>query len=105
MSAPVAVGSAIATGVRVPGPGRLVLRATRSGNAAARVTACQATRAVTRARSVVLTCRANAATRSAQRRGAVRLRVTVTYTPTGGTARTSAARTIVLKKTRPAYTG
>lgn len=105
MRPPRAVVSTIATPVRVPGPGRLVLHATRNSNAAARVTACRATRSVDRARSVVLRCKANAATRAAQRRGAVRLSVTVTYTPTGGTARTSTARTVVLKSTRPAFTG
>ncbi|MBU3674902.1 MAG: hypothetical protein FGM34_07640 [Solirubrobacteraceae bacterium] len=105
MRAPRAVVSTIATTVRVPGPGRLVLRATRNGNAAALVTACQAAREIDRARSVALRCKANAATRAAQRRGAVRLSVTVTYTPTGGTARTSTARTVILKSTRPAFTG
>ena len=105
MRPPRAVVSTIATPVRVPGPGRLVLHATRRSNAVALVTACQAAREIDRARSVVLRCKANAATRAAQRRGAVRLSVTVTYTPTGGTARTSTARTVVLKSTRPAFTG
>ena len=105
MRAPRAIISTVATTMRVPGPGTIVLRATRNSNAAALVTACQATRAVDRARSVALRCKANAATRAAQRRGAVRLSVTVTYTPTGGTARTSAPRTVVLKSTRPAFTG
>ncbi|MFM8884127.1 MAG: GLUG motif-containing protein [Solirubrobacterales bacterium] len=105
MRAPGAIGSSVTSTVRVPGPGRLVMRATRNSNVAARLTACRVSKEVDRARSVVLTCRANAATRAAQRRGAVRLSVTVTYTPTGGTARTSAARTVVLKSTKPSYTG
>ncbi|MFM9139205.1 MAG: hypothetical protein ACKOTH_01385 [Solirubrobacterales bacterium] len=105
MRAPGAIGSSVTSTVRVPGPGRLVMRATRNSNVAARLTACRVSKEVDRARSVVLTCRANAATRAAQRRGAVRLSVTVTYPPTGGTARTSAARTVVLKSTKPSYTG
>jgi hypothetical protein len=105
MKRPGAVGSTVRTTVRVPGPGIVVLRATRNTTAAARLTACRTTRDVSRARSVVVTCRTNAATRAAQRRGAVRLGVTVTYTPTGGTARTSTARAVVLKSLKPSYTG
>ena len=100
-----AVGSSVITKVTVPGPGTLVLKATRKVKAAARVTACRSSKGVTRARNVVLSCKANSATRKAQQRGPVRLSVRVTYTPRDGTSRTSSPRTVVLKGTQPSYTG
>ena len=95
-------GSAVTTRVSVPGPGRLVQRGTRPArtsmaHAVGRVTACAGARTVAKAGTVTITCKLNAATRAARRSGSVTLRVATTFTPTGGTARTT-AQVVVLPK-------
>jgi len=107
-----ASGNAVTTRVAVPGPGRLVQRGTRPARASmahavGRVTACTGTRTVAKAGTVTITCKLNAATRAARRSGAVTMRVATTFTPTGGTARTT-AQVVVLPKIsvrRSAVTG
>ncbi|MFM8560920.1 MAG: hypothetical protein ACKOB9_02345 [Solirubrobacterales bacterium] len=66
--------------------------------------ACTATRTASRAGTYTLTCRLNSAARKARRKGALRLRVLTTFTPTGGTSR-SAARVAVFRSLKPSYTG
>ena len=61
--------------------------------------ACHASRTVTRAGTFVITCRINAATTLARHHGAVRVRLTTTFTPAGGTPR-SVTRTVVLSRLR-----
>ena len=95
-------GEAITTRVAVPGPGRLIQRGTRPARASmahavGRVTACTGARTVAKAGTVAITCRLNAATRAARRSGAVTMRVATTFTPTGGTARTT-SQVVVLPK-------
>jgi hypothetical protein len=92
--------------VTVPGPGALRQRGTRStrSGAAARSLVCTDSKNAKRAGTYTLECEANAATRRAQRKGAVRVRITTTYTPTGGTART-VSRTVVLPAIKPRRTG
>ena len=52
----------------------------------------------------MLTCKVNAATRKAQKKGKVRVLLRTTFTPTGGTART-VNRTVVLPSLKPKYAG
>lgn len=101
-----AARSTITTRVNVPGAGRITQRATRStrSGASARALVCTTSRTASRAATYTLTCKANSATRKAQRRGAVRVLVRTTFTPTGGTARTI-SRTVVLPSLKPKYTG
>ena len=97
-----AQASGVVTRVTLPGAGRIVQRGTRAGagrgaNAVKRVTACTGTGTAKRAGAVTVTCRLNAATRAARRRGAVRVQVSTTFTPTGGIARTT-TQTVVLPR-------
>ena len=99
-----ATGSTVRTRIRVPGPGRITQRGTRSrrSGAAARVLVCRDSKSARRAGSYTLSCRANAATRRAQRSGKVRVLLRTTYTPTGGSANTrSRLVTLPSRKPRP----
>lgn len=94
----------VVTPVTVPGRGTITQSATRRrGNK--RVRACRTvTRKPSAAGTYRLACRLNAATRAARRRGTVRIRLTTTYKPTGGTAR-ARTRLVVLPSLKPRYTG
>lgn len=102
VSAATASGT-VATIARVPGPGKLVMKVTRSAGGrwvavgSARKTAGKSGR-------YALRCKVDSATRRAQKKGRVRLRVSTTFTPTGGTART-VTRYVWLRSAKPSYTG
>jgi hypothetical protein len=68
------------------------------------VKACSGSRKITKAGRYRIDCKLTSAARSARRRGAIRVTLTTTFTPTGGTAR-SVTRTITLKKTSSGVTG
>ncbi|MFM9127806.1 MAG: hypothetical protein ACKOTA_09680 [Solirubrobacterales bacterium] len=99
-------GSTIRTRITVPGPGRLSQRGTRSrgSGAAASVSVCRTSRVAGNAGTYTLTCAANRTTRSARRRGAVRVTLRTSFVPTGGTARTT-SRTVTLSSRNPSFTG
>jgi hypothetical protein len=101
-------GGAIRTQVTVPGPGRIaqrgLLRAVSSRASAAAATLCSASKNASKAGTYTVTCRLNGAARRAQRRGAVRVTLRTSYTPTGGTART-VSRTINLPSRKASFTG
>ncbi len=94
--------------IRVPGPGRLtqrgVLVGARGSRAAAPATACRSTSLVTRARTVRIGCRLSYSTAKRLQGRSLRLRVTVSFTPTGGAAQ-SLSRTVRLAQTEPSFTG
>ncbi len=94
--------SALSSSVRVPGPGKLTQRVTRT---AAVLTVCKTSRKATKAGRVKLTCKLNAATRAALRKRSLRVRVKTTFTPTGGSS-ASKTQAVTLKSQRPPpYTG
>ena len=99
--APVAPGRGGTTSrITVPGPGVITQVGTRgAGGEMATRPACHASRTVMRAGTFVITCRMNAATTLARHRGAVRVCLTTTFTPAGGTPR-SVTRTVVLSRLR-----
>ena len=91
--------------VTVPGSGSLNQSATRNVGGK-RVRACTgAVRLVKRAGTYRLSCRQSAATLAARTRGAVRVRVCVTYTPTGGTANRKCRNVILKSLKKPSFTG
>jgi ABC-type phosphate transport system substrate-binding protein len=97
----VASGNGTATfTIRVPGAGRIVLtgRANIPGaGASRRIRIARVAQTVSRAGTYRLTLRPNrAARRVLRRRGQLRTRVTITYTPQGGAPRSS-TRTVTLK--------
>ena len=71
---------------------------------ARRLTACTGSKKLTKAGRYKLTCKLTSAARSARRRGSIRVRLTTTFTPTGGTAR-AVTRNVTLKKTSSGVTG
>ncbi|MBU6338122.1 MAG: hypothetical protein KGR19_09990, partial [Acidobacteria bacterium] len=100
-------GPSVRTRVRVPGPGRITQRGTyRTGgsSSAATRTACTAARTAAGAGTFTLTCRLDSAARKQRRKGKLRVRIRTTYTPTGGTAR-STYRTVTFRSLKPNYTG
>ena len=102
-----ASGSSIVTRLRVPGPGKLSQRATyrtRGARSSATGTACTTSRTANKAGTYTLTCRLNSAARKQRRDGRLRVAVRTTFTPTGGTAR-STVRTVVFRSLKPRYTG
>ncbi len=97
--------SALVSTVRVPGPGTLTQRVTRSSTAAAVLTVCKTSVKATNAGTVKLTCKLSAATRAALRKRSLRVRVKTTFTPTGGLP-ASKTQAVTLKSQRPPpYTG
>ncbi len=97
--------SALVSSVRVPGPGTLTQRVTRGRLTAAVLTVCKTSRKATKAGTVKLTCKLNAATRAALRQRSLRVSVKTTFTPTGGLA-ASKTQAVTLKSQRPPpYTG
>ena len=102
------LGSSIRSFIIVTGPGVANQRGSFSGGAGARnsktLTACRSSRTITKAGRYKVSCKLTAAARSARRRGPIRVTLTTTFTPTGGTAR-SVSRTITLTKTSSGVTG
>ena len=96
--------SVITTG----GPGVAQQRGSFSSLSGARsaraLIACTGSRKLTKAGRYKLSCKLTSAIRSARRRGAVRVLLRTTFTPTGGTARTI-TRVVTLKKTSSGVTG
>jgi len=102
-----ASGSTAVTRVRVPGAGKLTQRGryrTRGAGSSATRTACTTSRTAKKAGTYTLKCRLNAAARRQREKGRLRVVIRTTFTPTGGTARSS-LRTIVFGSTKPRYTG
>ncbi len=98
-------GSALSSSVRVPGPGTITQRVTRSSTVAAVLTVCKTSRKATKAGWVKLTCKLSAATRAALRQRSLRVSVKTTFTPTGGLP-ASKTQVVTLKSQRPPpYTG
>ena len=102
------LGSSITSLIIVTGRGVTNQRGSFSGGAGARnsktLTACRSSRKITKAGRYKLTCTLTSAARSARRRGPIRVTLTTTFTPTGGTAR-SATRKVTLKKASSGVTG
>ena len=80
------------------------MAASSGARSSKRVTACKASKKITKAGRYKVNCTLTSAARSARRRGPIRVTLTTTFTPTGGTAR-SVTRTITLKKTSSGVTG
>jgi len=101
-------GRTIRTLIRVSDPGRISQRGTRparsSSARAAAAAVCSTSKTAPKAGIYVLTCKVNAATRKAQKKGKVRVLLRTTFTPTGGTART-VNRTVTLPSLKPRYAG
>ena len=68
------------------------------------VKACSGSKKISKAGRYKINCTLTSAARSARHRGAIRVTLTTTFTPTGGTAR-AVTRTITLKKTSSGVTG
>ncbi|MSX02214.1 MAG: hypothetical protein F2813_03530 [Actinobacteria bacterium] len=100
--------TAVSSLITVPGAGKASQTGTFSGSSSARsaktVTACRASKKVTKAGHYRLSCQLTSAARSARRKGSIRVSLRTTFTPTGGAART-VTRTITLKKTSSGVTG
>ncbi len=97
--------SALSSTVRVPGPGTITQRVTRSSTAAAVLTVCKTSGKATKAGWVKLTCKLSKATRAALRQRSLRVSVKTTFTPTGGLP-ASKTQVVTLKSQRPPpYTG
>jgi len=97
-------GSSIVTRIRVPGAGKITQRATyspRRASALATLTACTASRTVTRAGTYIVVCRLNPAARAQRTQGTLRLRLRTTFTPTGGSARSSVRTVLVRGRSLP----
>ena len=96
--------ASVITRISVPGPGTITQRGTYGASSTARElatrTACSVSRRVRAAGTVTVTCTLNAAARRARTTGPLRLRVATTFTPTGGTARTT-TRTVTFRALRP----
>ncbi len=102
---PLLVGTRIRTLVAVPGPG--VIRQVGTFRSRGKVRqACTAggALAVSAAGVSQLRCRLTDGVRVARRKGAVRVTLATTYTPTGGTPRV-VVRTVVLRSLKPRFTG
>ena len=92
-------GSAILTRIRVPDAGKITQRATyspRRASSTATRTACTASRTAKAAGTYTLACRLNPAARAQRKEGTLRLRLRTTFTPTGGSARSS-VRTVLVR--------
>ena len=82
-----ATRSSVTTRIRLPGPGRITQRGTF--RASAPRTACTTSRAVRGAATVTLSCPLVAAARAARATSPLRVAMKTTFTPNGGTARTT----------------
>jgi hypothetical protein len=103
-----ASSSALKSVIVTSSPGAATQRGTfnspSTARSAKRLTACAGSKKLTKAGRYKLTCKLTSAARSARRRGAIRVTLTTTFKPTGGTAR-SVTRTVTLKKTSSGITG
>ena len=104
------MGDALVTRVTVPGPGVIAQRGTfgrsvtRGASRGSGKTACRTTRTITREGTYTLKCRLNSMARKARLKGRLRVLARTTFTPTGGTGRTT-ARTVVFSSLKPRFTG
>ncbi len=99
----------ITTRLNLPGPGKVVQKATtplpkprqsaEMATTARTMTVCTARKTIAKAGAVTITCRLTAKARAARKTHSLRVRLVTTFTPTGGTAK-SVNKTLVLKKTR-----
>lgn len=100
-----ATGSgSIVTAGRVSGAGKLRQSATYRTASGRWRPVCSDSGTRSTAGRYRLGCRINTAARKAQKKGRVRVRVRVTYSPTGGTPRTI-TRYLWLRSLKPSYTG
>ncbi|MSX03178.1 MAG: hypothetical protein F2813_08480 [Actinobacteria bacterium] len=92
----------------VPGAGKATQKGTygsaSGARSAKRTTACSGSKTIKKAGRYKLACKLTSSARSARRKHAIRVTLSTTYTPTGGTART-ATRRVVLRKTTSGVTG
>ncbi len=89
---------ALTSTVVIPGPGTLTQRVTRRSGRKV-LTVCKTSRKATRAGTVKLTCKLSAATRKARAKGALRVSMKTTFTPTGGLP-ASKTQAVTLKRKR-----
>jgi uncharacterized repeat protein (TIGR02543 family) len=101
---PLLVGTGIRTLVRVPGPGVIRQSGTFRSRGKVRRACISSSRAASAAGTYRLRCQLTKAARAARKKGAVRVRLTTTFTPTGGTSR-AVVRTVVLRSLKPRFTG
>jgi hypothetical protein len=95
--------SAIDSRVRTYDAGRLAQAAVFRSGGRERIACVSASRAV-KAGTSRMRCVLTGAARAARRKGAVRVQLATTFTPTGGTQRT-VLRTVVLRALKPNYAG
>jgi hypothetical protein len=96
-------GSAIHTRLRTYDDGRLAQAAVFRSGGRERIACVSASRAV-KAGTTRMRCVLTGAARAARRKGAVRVELATTFTPTGGTQRT-VLRTVTLRSLKPNYAG
>lgn len=101
---PLLVGTGIRTLVKVPGAGVIRQAGTFRSGGKVRQACGSGARTVSAAGTYRFRCRLSDAVRAARRKGAVRVRLLTTFTPSGGTARV-VARTVVLRSLKPRFTG
>ncbi len=107
----------ITTQLHLPGPGKVVKKATtllstphassQMAKTARTLTVCTARKTVAKAGKVTIHCHLTAKARAARKMHSLKVRLVTTFTPTGGTAK-SVSTTLVLKQTRyrpPPVTG
>ncbi|MBU6337861.1 MAG: hypothetical protein KGR19_08645 [Acidobacteria bacterium] len=99
-----APGSSVVTVGRVPGAGKIRQSASFRSSSGSWRPVCSDSVSPSKAGRYRLGCKISSAARRAQRQGRVRVRVRVTYTPAGGTARTL-TRYLWLRSLKPSYTG
>ena len=93
----------ITSKVKVSGAGKITQRAT-TGKGKKMKTWCKASKKAGKAGTYTLKCNLGKKGRSALRKQALKLTLRTTFTPTGGTAR-STVRTVVFASLKPRYTG
>ena len=100
--------SSLLSVIVVKGPGVAIQLGTFNRSSVARSTkrvkACQDSLKITKAGRYKLSCKLTAAARSARRNGSIRVTLTTTFKPTGGSART-VTRVVKLKQTSNGITG
>jgi len=103
-----ATSSMLQSALVVTDPGTVTQKGTFNSASGARsarlLTACSGSKKLTKAGRYKINCALTSAARSARRRGSIRVTLTTTFKPTGGTAR-SVTRAVTLKKTSSGVTG
>jgi hypothetical protein len=103
-----ATGSVLQSVLVVTAPGTAKQVGTMAASSGARnakpVTACTGSKKITKAGRHKVNCKLTSAARSARRRGSLRMTLTTTFTPTGGTA-SAISRMVTLKKTSSGVAG